>query len=546
LQVPNRNASVTAGGLRPSAGLTFTVGTVVKGIATLVAVLGLWFFLAPPQLGGSSSYVITYGTSMEPAYHAGDLVIVRKASSYRVGEIVAYRNGQLGGHVVMHRIIAFKNGRYTFKGDNNNFVDSYHPTQSELVGRKWVHLPAAGKVLGAVHGPRLFLIAGALALLLIGGTTFTRVDRRKPRAAAPTNASISSPSFGALPVAALAALVLFGGLAALAYKRPTTAIATQSGLYTQNGTFSYDASAPEGAAVYGADTVKTGQPIFLRLVKKANFHFAYSFESKASHSVAGTAGLDAILSAPDGWKRTLQLSPKHAFRGDKVTVSGSLDFQQVQSLLDKVGTLSNVTAGTYTLTLQPHVSVRGAVNGSSVDQTFGPKVGFLLDQYQLQLQPASTSGTGSASALTQSTAGSGPVEVPNTVTILKFKPAVTTARHIGLVGAFAALLLLAFGLYQARGRRPQTLRESIDRRFGDAIVPVTNTPHGLELPMVSVASIDALMQIADQLGRVVLHLSNDEADVYFVEDSGFVYMYEPETTAAFDAVPRSAEASHLQ
>lgn len=542
----SRLASVTAGGVRPSAGLTVTVGTLVKGFAALVALLGLWYFLAPPQLGGSSSYVITYGTSMEPAYHAGDLVVVRKASSYHVGEIVAYRNGQLGGHVVMHRIIGYANGHYAFKGDNNNFVDSYHPTQSDLVGRKWVHLPAAGKALRAVHGPRLFLIAGALALLLIGFATFTKQERRRPSAAA--SASLSSPrSFGALPIAALVAFVLFAGLAALAYKRPTTAVATQSGVYTQNGTFTYDASAPDGKPVYGAPTVKTGQPIFLRLVKRANFHFAYSFESKVSHSVAGTAGLDAIISAPDGWKRTLELSPEHAFRGDRVTVSGSLDFRQVQSLLDKIGVLSNVTAGTYTLTLQPHVAVRGAVNGSSVSQTFGPKVGFLLDRYQLQLQPSSTSGASAESALTQSSDGSGPVQVPNTVSILKFKPAVTTARHIGLIGALAALLVLAFGVYQARGRRSHTLRESIDRRFGDAIVPVTKTPHGLELPMVSVASIDSLMHIADQLGRVVLHLEDDEADVYFVEDSGFVYTFEPEGTApASDAVPHSAQASHLQ
>jgi signal peptidase I len=542
--VPDRDASVTAGGLRPSAGLTVRVGTLVKSLAALVVLLGLWFFLAPPQLGGSSSYVITYGTSMEPAYHAGDLVVVRNASSYHVGEIVAYHNAQLGGHVVMHRIIGYANGRYTFKGDNNNFVDSYHPTQSDLVGREWVHLPAAGKVLGAVHGPRLFLIAGALALLLIGGATFAKAERRRPRGAA--NASISAPSLGALPIAALVALVLFGGLAALAYKRPTTAVATQSGLYTQSGAFTYDASAPDGKPVYGAATVKTGQPIFLRLVKKANFHFAYSFESKASNSVAGTAGLDAILSAPDGWKRTLQLSPARAFRGDRVVVSGSLDFRRLQSLLDKIGTLSNVAAGTYTLTLQPHVSVRGAVNGSPVDDTFGPKVGFLLDQYQLQLEPSSTSGMAATSVLRSSTDGSGAVEVPSTVSILKFKPAVTTARRIGLVGALAALLLLAFGLYQTRRRRSQTLRESIDRRFGDAIVPVTNTPHGLELPTVSVASINALMQIADQLGRIVLHLVNDEEEVYFVEDNGFVYTYEPgETAAAAGAAAHSVEASHL-
>ena len=512
--------------------------TLAKGVATLIALAALWFFLAPSQLGGSSSYVITYGTSMQPAYHAGDLAIVKSASSYHVGEIVAYRNMQLGGHVVLHRIIGIANGHYTFKGDNNNFVDSFHPSQSELVGRLWVHIPAAGKVLNILHGPRLFLIVGALVLLLIGGVTFARSDRKrsKPVAAGPTFGA-----FGLLPIAALLALLAFAGLAALSYTKPTKTIGTQSGLYTQNGTFTYDAPAPGGKAVYGSSSVRTGQPIFLRLVKQANFHFTYAFESKASHSITGRAGLDAIISAPDGWKRTLQLAGVQSFSGDHVTVTGSLDFAEVKALLDKVGALSNVTAGTYTMTLQPQVSVRGAVAGDAINESFAPKVGFLLDSYQLQLQPGGATGASAASQLTQSTSGSGPVEIGNTISLLKFKLPIAASRTVALYGGVASLLLLLAGLLQARRSRPRNEREGIAQQFGGLIVPVTATPRGLELPTVSIATMDGLVQIAEQLGRVILHLSNDEADVYFVEDNGFVYLYQP-TEEAPAAEPDPAHA----
>ena len=45
--------------------------------------------------------------------------------------------------------------------------------------------------------------------------------------------------------------------------------------------------------------------------------------------------------------------------------------------------------------------------------------------------------------------------------------------------------------------------------------------------------------VAEQLaGRPILHLANDEADIYFVEDSGFVYTYQP--GAAPSPVPASA------
>jgi signal peptidase I len=545
----NRN-TVSAGGVRPSAGMTFTVGSLVKGLVSLVVLASMWFFLAPSQLGGSSSYVITYGTSMQPHYHAGDLAIVKSAGSYHVGDIVAYRNAELGGHIVLHRIIGIANGQYTFKGDNNNFVDSFHPAQSQLVGRVWVHLPAAGKVLGVLHGPRLFLIVGLLALVLIGMAAFAKTDRRRDgrrkSSAAPVAGASSFGTLGLVPVAAIAALLAFAGLGALGFTRPTTTTATQSGLYTQTGKFSYDAAAPGGKAVYGASAVSTGQPIFLQLVKQANFHFTYQFESKAPHSLAGRAGLMATISAPDGWKRTLRLAGARTFSGDHVTVTGALDFRQVKGLLDKVGALSNVTGGTYTLTLQPQVSVRGAVAGDQLAQTFSPKLGFLLDAYQLQLEPGSADGASSASMLTQSTDGSGTVAVANTVSLLKFKLPVTDSRRIALIGGVAALLLLLAGLLQARSRRPRSVREGIEQQFGELIVPVTSTPRGLELPTVSIGSMAGLVQIAEQLARPILHLSNAEADVYFIEDNGFVYTFEPQEIAAAVTAPLPAEASPQQ
>jgi signal peptidase I len=530
--------------------MTFTVGALVKGLACLVALASVWFFLAPAQLGGSSSYVITYGTSMQPHYHAGDLAIVRSGGHYRVGDIVAYRNAELGGHIVMHRIIGIANGHYTFKGDNNNFVDSFHPVQSQLVGRMWVHLPAAGKALGVLHGPRLFLIVGLLAMLLIGMAAFSKSDgtrgKRRSGSVAPAVGASSFGALGLLPVAAIAALLAFAGLGAASFTRPTTTTATKSGLYTQSGRFTYDAQAPGGKAVYGKSSVRTGQPIFLQLVKQANFHFAYEFESKAAHSLAGSVGLIATLSAPDGWKRTLRLAGTRTFSGDHATVTGTLDFREVKALLDKVGALSNVTSGTYTLTIQPQVSVRGAVAGDKLAQSFGPKLPFLLDAYQLQLEPGSAAGASSASMLTQSTDGSGTVSAPNTVKLLKLSLPVNDARRVAAIGGVAALLLLLAGLLQARIRRPRTAREGIEQQFGDLIVEVTSTPRGLELPTVSIGSIDGLVQIADQLARPILHLANDEADVYFIEDNGFVYTFEPRELAAALADPLPAEASPQQ
>ena len=75
------------------------------GACALALVGCLWFLFAPSALGGSTSYVVTDGVSMEPRFHAGDLALVRSGGDYRVGQIVAYHNRQLGT-VVLHRIVA--------------------------------------------------------------------------------------------------------------------------------------------------------------------------------------------------------------------------------------------------------------------------------------------------------------------------------------------------------------------------------------------------------------------------------------------------------
>ena len=121
-------------------------------LGTVMLLFACWTFLAPPVLGGGTSYVITDGVSMLPKFHAGDLVILRKQTTYHVGEVAAYHNGQLG-IVVMHRIIAISDGHYSFKGDNNNFVDSFRPTKRQVVGAEWAHVDGLGRIFVKLRDP---------------------------------------------------------------------------------------------------------------------------------------------------------------------------------------------------------------------------------------------------------------------------------------------------------------------------------------------------------------------------------------------------------
>ncbi|HEY7951412.1 MAG TPA: signal peptidase I, partial [Solirubrobacteraceae bacterium] len=120
----------------------------------LIALACLWFYLAPTGLGGSTSYVVTDGISMQPRFHSGDLALVRSRGTYNVGEIVAY-NSRTFHTIVLHRIVARAGDRYVFKGDNNNFVDFEHPARSQLIGALWLHIPGMGARLQSLRSPAL-------------------------------------------------------------------------------------------------------------------------------------------------------------------------------------------------------------------------------------------------------------------------------------------------------------------------------------------------------------------------------------------------------
>jgi signal peptidase I len=151
-------------------------------LAPVVVVVALWLGIAPTGLGGSCTYSVTSGISMQPMLHKGDLALVRAQSSYHVGDVVLYDN-QLLREPVLHRIVLIQNGDYYFRGDNNDFVDPGYATRSELVGKLWVHVDGLGSVVAWLGAPvHAGMLAGATAafVVLAGGKRSRRRRRSHP------------------------------------------------------------------------------------------------------------------------------------------------------------------------------------------------------------------------------------------------------------------------------------------------------------------------------------------------------------------------------
>jgi signal peptidase I len=142
-------------------------GQAVMAAFLIVIVITAWLVFAPLQLGGQAAYVIVTGNSMEPVFHLGDLVVVHPALNYMVGDIVVYRSAELK-KFVFHRIIGKNLDHFILQGDNNTWTDSFQPTREEMVGKLWIHIPEAGKVVQWLRLPiNMALMAGAAGGILM-------------------------------------------------------------------------------------------------------------------------------------------------------------------------------------------------------------------------------------------------------------------------------------------------------------------------------------------------------------------------------------------
>jgi signal peptidase I len=149
--------------------------SVVSLVALAVVLAGWALVLRPQSLGGPAGYVLVSGTSMEPKYHTGDMVLVLRQSHYAVGDVIAYRvpKGDVAaGAQVIHRIIGGNaTTGFVVQGDNRSAPDVWRPRPSDIVGAKTLRIPNAIVVLQYLRSP--FVLA-----LLAACFVFVRVFSR--------------------------------------------------------------------------------------------------------------------------------------------------------------------------------------------------------------------------------------------------------------------------------------------------------------------------------------------------------------------------------
>jgi signal peptidase I len=499
------------------------------GIVGFFAFAAVWHYFAPTQIGGSSSYMIIRGMSMEPSIHRGDLVILKKRGDYEVGDVAAYHNKVIGG-IVLHRIVGRDGERYILRGDNAQAPDSEQPLKSAFVGARWIQLKGMGAWLDRAREPKNSALLAGLAVLLAGGgvgAAQTR-RRRRPKTTTPPLPRRGRPtSAGPTPAAAIVAVSILAGGAALlalaAFTHPKTQQISVDNLWQQRGLFAYEASTQPGIA-YPNGHVSTGQPVFLKLVKRLQVSFDYKASSREALALAGKASLTATVKAGNGWTRQIALKPEQSFSSSHVKLTGTLDLASLRSLISQLQEVTGVPLDSAQVVLAPLVTSKGTVAGEQLEGSFAPTLTFTLDDNQLSIETIGPSGALTNNTPLQTQTESGIKSEPASLSLKVFEPSVGQARFISL-GLLGLCALVASLLWLRVRTRPEADEPTeIERRYGQLLVPVSSVQADWCDP-VEVESIEALVHLAERYDRAILHVIADHVHHYMVEEEGSVYRY---------------------
>lgn len=483
-----------------------------------VGLIFFWITFAPTKIGGQASYVMVNGISMEPNYHTGDLVIVRRAKTYQIGDVVTYRDAEMGAYVI-HRIVGVEQGHFVIKGDNNSWIDASQPTPEEITGKQLAYLPKAGLAMQWLRKP----LNLSLTIVLLGGVFMSSLIIKPSKGKMGKNGT--SIGLGGMLEGMLYLLgtlfIGFLGLAIFAFTRPATRTANTIP-YQQDGIYSYTATGSPG--VYDTGMVRSGEPVFPRLACFLNIGLAYNITGNQLQSLSGSQQMFArIIDQPSGWQRTIPLLPQTAFSSNPYFGTATLDICQLETLVNLVEKETGLRTNSYTVEIVTNIAFTAVVSGQVISDTFDPTLAFKYDKVHLYL--ANTNDEIDPMRITKEGLANSSSMQASTLSLLGWETTVDFIRLFSLLGlgiSFSGLAIMGLSIFNMTRQNEEAL---IRLRYGSMIVDVHEKSLEFTSALIDVTSMDNLAKLAERQGTMILHMTRNFLHYYFVQDNRVTYRY---------------------
>lgn len=565
-------------------------------IGVLVVLLVVWQFILPPKLGGKTTFLTTDGHSMEPILHTGDLALLRKQSSYNVGDVVEFHAKSLN-MPLLHRIVSIDGNGITTKGDNNNFTDLDHPTQGNIIGKMVYHKAGGGKYLRYLTSIPVRL-GGAL---LIGWAVFNAARprneedenappsgvlgklgvhraRRKVSSIRETASAMTS-GVDMTPASAREAITtsdgstlvkFFGALLAIsviitgiAFTQPLTTTKDAETIYNFKGKFNYSANAPNSDLIYADNQLQTGDPIYVNLVQDLFVTYTVTLDSPATFKGSGSVEMKAILKGASGWTHPLPIDSTTKFDGGEARVTAVIDLHQMVNLVADASKLTKVRDSQFSVVLTPTTHVDGTLGGARLVSSYSTQLKLTGNATKVTAatssvggnDPTATDGKKNTAADASSDGGQGgtlkiPKGVPAKIGALGVGIGVAAVRGIGLTGVVLGLAGLAYAGFRGGFRRRRKAHaEPIVEQTEDLLAAARNQFQEMvssidsgDSVMIQVSTLEQLQKLAEANNASVVADSTGTQHTAIIGDQIYVYRRTTSAEARFGADREAAPA----
>ncbi|MCW2680676.1 MAG: hypothetical protein JWM62_2077 [Frankiales bacterium] len=464
------------------------------------------------SLYAGATIVVTHGVSMQPTINAGDLVIAWPASSYDVGDVVAYQSSMLDT-TVLHRIVAHDERGWTFQGDNNSWLDPEHPAADQLLGRQIVHVPHAGSALAWAAQTRLWVVI-ALVGLIAGGTTrhirkVGPVAQHRKKSARPPGWSKPAAAAGATVVLALTIAVAGAQLlTAPPVAARTPAATTAPASSDQTLTFDYSAALRPSAAS-GDGSAVAPDPVFRALADDVTIKISYG-----GPDVLSSVNVVARIATTSGWHEDIPLLKAIKIPGGSWDGTVPLHLPELANRANAASAAIGAPAGEVHVALTPTI-----VTG---DQTFERTLDLVLDATALRLEDPVASLTFSDAGTELAAAGGVPAGALSAARAAAF-PYGAPALGVG-----ALLVWLLHWRQQSR----LTPLERSRRRHTKLLLPSQPVAAPFGAAIVDVHDLDRLAALAGGWQLPILHWADSTGEVFMVIAEQTAYRHRVDTYVA--------------
>jgi signal peptidase len=183
---------------------------VIISVILIVTGAGVAFIALP--IFGNQALIVRSG-SMLPTIDVGSIIVIRPLDSlispisatpkYEKGDIIAFRSEKNSNTIITHRVTSYEifNGTvfYKTKGDANEEIDNWQVDEKNIIGKSFLTIPEAGKILAfakSKYGFPLLIILPSLIVILMESLNIVKeIRKNRPQREAVIGISPSSYFF---------------------------------------------------------------------------------------------------------------------------------------------------------------------------------------------------------------------------------------------------------------------------------------------------------------------------------------------------------------